>query len=248
MQAAFECPLHMSPLSAGLWQCKWSCVIHQGGRKILVQLWAFFTNSSKRSASYAKAAVAVWFKKTWGDSSATGLLQQIVSIRFLLVVYLLHEVLPPLSHLSKEAFQWGTVSFSAIEPAIKYTTDQITEIATERRTLLRLKEDLGEGGRLSDTELTLTHSSESYLESLTEKYINSLKDKDWFPESLPVLSAFKIFNPTAIPDRSEQSFMEYNIGEIHILAAHFYQDADDQERKQKSWNANGKSSNTIYFS
>lgn len=68
------------------------------------------------------------------------------------------------------------MSFSAIEPAIKYTTDQITEIATERRTLLRLKEDLGEGGRLSDTELTLTHSSESYLESLTEKYINSLKD------------------------------------------------------------------------
>lgn len=106
------------------------------------------------------------FKETEGDSTATGLLQQTANIKFLSVVYLLHEVLPPLSHLSK-AFQRGTVSFSAIEPAIKYTTDQITEIATERRPLLRLKEDLGEGGRLSGTELTLTPSSESYLENLT---------------------------------------------------------------------------------
>ena len=37
------------------------------------------------------------------------------------------------------------MSFSAIEPAIKYTTDQIMEIATEKRPLLQLKEDLGEG-------------------------------------------------------------------------------------------------------
>ena len=126
--------------------------------KILVQLWSFFKNSSKQSASYSKAAVAVkslvvtgkegkraiakklkkacrtrWlstkmaiqgvfedfvpltqtlrvFKETEGDSTATGLLQQTANIKFLSVVYLLHEVLPPLSHLSK-AFQQGTVIF-----------------------------------------------------------------------------------------------------------------------------------------
>lgn len=186
--------------------------------KILVQLWSFFKNSSERSASYAKAAVAAksllvtskegkrvvakklkkacrtrWlstemaiqgifqdfvpltqtlrvFKEPKGDSTATGLLQQIANIKFLSVVYLMHEVLPLLSHLSK-AFQRGTVSFSAIEPAIKYTTDQITEIATEKRPLLQLKKGLGEGGRLSGTELTLTPSSESYLENLTVRIL-----------------------------------------------------------------------------
>ena len=247
--------------------------------KILVQLWSFFRNSAKRSAPYAKAAVAAksllvtskegkrvvtkklkkacktpWlstemaiqgifgdfvpltqtlrvFKETEGDSTATGLLQQIANIKFLSVVYLLHEVLPPLSHLSK-AFQRGTVSFSAIEPAIKYTTDQITEIATEKRPLLRLKEDLRESGRLSGTELTLTPSSESYLENLTVRYINSLNNiTDRFSENLPVLSAFKIFDPTAIPGRSHESFKEYGVSEIDILAAHFYQEADDQEEK-----------------
>lgn len=185
--------------------------------KILVQLRSFF-NSSERSASYAKAAVAAksllvtskegkrvvakklkkacrtrWlstemaiqgifqdfvpltqtlrvFKETEGDSTATGLLQQKANIKFLSVVYLMHEVLPLLSHLSK-AFQRGTVSFSAIEPAIKYTTDQITEIATEKRPLLQLKKGLGEGGRLSGTELILTPSSESYLENLTVRIL-----------------------------------------------------------------------------
>ena len=65
------------------------------------------------------------------------------------------------------------------------------------------------------------------------RYIDSLKDniRDQFSESLPVLSAFKIFDPTAIPGRSDQSFKKYGIREINILAAHFYQEADDQEEK-----------------
>ena len=52
-----------------------------------------------------------------GDSMATGLLQQVGNIKFLSAVYLLHQVLPPLAHLSK-VFQAGSVSFSAIGPAI----------------------------------------------------------------------------------------------------------------------------------
>lgn len=144
--------------------------------KILVQLWSFFKNSSKRSASYAKAAVAVkslavtgkegkraiakkmkkacrtrWlstemaiqgvfedfvpltqtlrvFKETEGDSTATGLLQQTANIKFLSVVYLLHEVLPPLSHLSK-AFQRGTVSFSL-------SSQQLSTLLIKLRRLL----------------------------------------------------------------------------------------------------------------
>ena len=81
------------------------------------------------------------FKETEGYSTATGLLQKIANIKFLSVVYLGST---STSHLSKD-FQQGTMSFSAIEPAIKYTTDQLMEIATEKRPLLQLKEELGEG-------------------------------------------------------------------------------------------------------
>ena len=120
--------------------------------KVLLQLRAFFKNSSKQSVSYAKAAVAatslvIWnkkgkkvvakklkkacrtrwlstelaikgvfedfvpltqalrvYKETESDSTAIGLLQQTGNIKFFSAVYLLHEALPALSHLSK-AFQ-----------------------------------------------------------------------------------------------------------------------------------------------
>ena len=54
-----------------------------------------------------------------GDSMATGLLQQVRNIKFISAVYLLHQVLPPLGHLSK-VLQAGSVSFAAIGPAINY--------------------------------------------------------------------------------------------------------------------------------
>lgn len=68
------------------------------------------------------------FKETEGDSTATGLLQQTANIKFLSVVYLLHEVLPPLSHLSK-AFQRGTVSFSL-------SSQQLSTLLIKLRRLL----------------------------------------------------------------------------------------------------------------
>ena len=230
--------------------------------KVLLQLWAFFKNSSKQSASCDKAAVAakslvIWnkkskkivakklkkacrtrwlstelaikgvfenfvpltqtlrvYKETESDSTAIGLLQQTGNIKFLSAVYLLHEALPALPHLSK-AFQRGNVSFSAIQPAINYTLDQLTEIADERKPLRRLREDLCEGGRLAGTKISLTPASESYLENLTVRYVDSLKDntKNRLSDSLPVLSAFRIFNPTAVPHRSEKSFKDYGVAE-----------------------------------
>ena len=253
--------------------------------KVLVQLWTFFKNSAKRSATYAKAAVAAkalvvqndkskkviakkvkkacktrWlstdleirgvfedfvpltqtlglYKELENDSTAIGLLKQTVNIQFLSVVYLLHTVLPALSRLSK-AFQRETVSFSAIQPAIDYTLDQLAEIAAEEKPLRKLQKNLGEGGRLATREISLTATAESYLENLTVKYTDSLKDNinNRFSESLPALSAFKIFDPSAVPNRSDLSFKHYGVAEIEILAAHFYQEevgADHQEKAEE---------------
>lgn len=169
------------------------------------------------------------------DSTAIGLLKQTTNIQFLSAVYLLHEALPALSHPSK-AFQRGIVSFSAIQPAIDYTLDQLTEIAAEKKPLRKLQKDLGEGGRLVTTEISLTPTAESYLQNLTVKYTDSLKDNinNRFSESLPVLSAFKIFDPIAVPNRSDLSFTEYGVAEIKILATHFYQEAVDANQKEKA--------------
>ncbi|KAK3745838.1 hypothetical protein QZH41_004302 [Actinostola sp. cb2023] len=153
------------------------------------------------------------------DSTAIDLLKQVRNVKFLSTVYLLHEVLPALSHLSK-AFQRGTISFSAIDPAIKYTIDQLREIATSQKPLEKLKKDLGEGGRLSISEVKLTSFNEQYLRNLTVKYVGSLTEniENRFAESLPVLSAFKIFDPMAVRCRSDEEFKEYDCALQHILA------------------------------
>ena len=83
-----------------------------------------------------------------GDSMATGLLQQVGNIKFLSAVYLLHQVLPLLAHLSK-VFQAGSVSFAAIGPAINYTLEALETVSKEKRPLSALQKDLCTDGRLS---------------------------------------------------------------------------------------------------
>ncbi|KAK3726559.1 hypothetical protein QZH41_001963 [Actinostola sp. cb2023] len=109
---------------------------------------------------------------------------------------------------------------TAIDPAIKYTIDQLREIATSQKPLERLKKDLGEGGRLSISEVKLTSFNEQYLRNLTVKYVGSLTEniENRFAESVPVLSAFKIFDPMAVPCRSDEEFKEYDWALQHILA------------------------------
>ena len=51
-----------------------------------------------------------------------------------------------------------------------------------------------------------------------------------FLESVPVLSAFEIFDPNSIPDRSDKAFKEYGYVQINTLTHHFYQ----EEEKRKS--------------
>jgi len=48
-----------------------------------------------------------------GDATATGLLKQIGNVKFLGAVYLLHDVLPVLSHISK-VFQEGEISLAVL--------------------------------------------------------------------------------------------------------------------------------------
>lgn len=59
-----------------------------------------------------------------GDSTATGLLQQTGNLKFISTVYLLHEVLPILGHLSK-TFQEGEICLAEIKPALDYTIDRL---------------------------------------------------------------------------------------------------------------------------
>ena len=64
------------------------------------------------------------------DAATSGFLQKLKQVKFLGTIYILAEVLPKLSALSK-AFQAGKFNFSAILPAIAHTKLQLETIKAE---------------------------------------------------------------------------------------------------------------------
>ena len=55
-----------------------------------------------------------------------------------------------------------------------------------------------------------------------------------FKDCLPILSAFKIFDPVALPPKSDDSFSEYGDKEIKILAEYLYQLENGESKVQKT--------------
>ena len=95
------------------------------------------------------------------------------------------------------------------------------------------RRDLAEDGRLHCSGLTpLTAHEETLLRNLTLKYVHALQDNiaSRFKYSL---SAFKIFDPVAVPPKSDQSFSEYGYKEVKILAEYLYQLETGESKVQK---------------
>jgi len=164
-----------------------------------------------------------------GDATATGLLQQTTNL-FLGTVYLLREVLPILGHLSK-TFQQGEVCLASIAPAIEYIADRLDEVGQQREHLRKLKEDLSESGRLQRCKIpVMSPHMEEQLKNLTIKYVDALKEniENRFAGNLTVLTAFRVFDPTAVPKKTEVGFKQYGIADVALLGDFFYQERENK--------------------
>ncbi len=77
-------------------------------------------------------------------------------------------------------------------------------------------------------------SHEKQLTTLTKVYVAALRDNinNRFDGSIPVLTAFGIFNTLAVPDKSEPTFKEYGMKDISVLADHFYQEMEPKAQEE----------------
>ena len=110
-------------------------------------------------------------------------------------------------------------------------------MAEKQSPLERLRRDLAEDGRLHYSGLTpLTAHDETLLRNLTSKYVHALQNNiaSRFKDSLPILSAFKIFDPVVVPPKSAQSFSENGDKEVKILAEYLYQLETGESKVQKT--------------
>ena len=154
-------------------------------------------------------------------SLAAGLLKKIKNYEFLGTLYLLKDMLPNLSALSK-VFQTGSLNFSRIIPSLKKCKSKLQEVEREGTVIENLKNDLK--GRLRSLNIELTEREEMRLKTFPKKYVDSIcKNIDErFPESTcKVLESFSIFDIDLLPPPDTDAFKVYGTEEVSCLAKQF---------------------------
>ena len=166
------------------------------------------------------------------DGLASYLPSKIKSFKFVGAIYILKAVLPEQAALSK-AFQRGTVNFGRIVHAINHTTDKLTKIAQEETPITQLQVDVQESGRLGTCNLQTNEYEVQVLRNHLRNYVHALKQNITlrFKDSMPVVSAFNLFNPTAIPNRGTSEFTSYGCKEVATLTEHYFPNDEESQRQ-----------------
>lgn len=100
-----------------------------------------------------------------------------------------------------------------------------------------MKKDLLPGARLNLSEVSLTPAMEEQLLNLLNNYVSSLQANihQRFDDALPVVSAFSIFDPLAVPNPGSPGFTDYGKKEVVILAKHFYSGNPKEHQLIAEW-------------
>ncbi|XP_053396870.1 uncharacterized protein LOC128556296 [Mercenaria mercenaria] len=170
------------------------------------------------------------------DAAAHGLLMKMKSLKFLGAIYILSDILPVLSELSRH-FQHDSLNFSAILPAINQCKDKLKQIRENEEPLQKLSEDIDSFTDMC-AEIKSNAKSSNELHALLRNYIDSLiKNIDRrFSDTSAVVAAFAIFDPTTLPRSDEVHFKTYGDSQIALLADHFFSDDVEKEKLKIQWN------------
>lgn len=230
---------------------------HKKLKKACSTRWLSFDASTQAVYADYVAILITLSELSASDATAKGLLHEITTTKFLGTVYILKEVLPKLSKLSK-TFQYSNTNFSTVQSSVDYTIDRLKKIKKEMTPLKNVKADLDPvNGRLQlisavqqDTSnqpntcddsakpsviqklselrpLEMNQGTEKQLSDLLSKYITCLVSNinDRFQESLPVVSAFQVFDPLLVPDVGGVGFSDYGEIDVKTMADHFYSES-----------------------
>ena len=174
-----------------------------------------------------------FFKES--DATACGLLTQTRHHKFIGAIYIMDAVLPPLAILSK-AFQFGELSFDAIPSAISACIAKLDKVVSEKDEILaQLSQDMEENGKFGMIELSPNDVTTQFQSRLCVSYVENLKKNisSRFP-NIPLIAAFSIFNPEAIPERNSPELKRYGEEKLAKLADHFSSTLDT-ERLKSEW-------------
>ena len=150
--------------------------------------------------------------------------------KFIGVVTVMNHILLTLNRLSCK-FQQGKVSFQYIQPALEKCIDELNKISQTEAPITEFQSDLSPTGRLRQAELTLSDRNKQFLRNVLPKCVSLLKENinNRFP-TLPLFSAFSIFNPPHVPERDDPGLSEYCNANGKLLPQQYFD--TDSDRKQ----------------
>ena len=133
------------------------------------------------------------------DPAADGLLKKIDNVQFIGMLYILKEVLPQFSTLSK-TFQTDCLNFSIVGRSIEKTMRNLKSLVSNDTPLNKLLADMEE--RLLVCDIQLTQNQKEVVHNLTKSYVSALERniRERFPEDVKtVLESFDILNADMVP-------------------------------------------------
>ena len=156
------------------------------------------------------------------DVVATDLLKKMKNVRFGTSLFILEEILPIFAKLSK-TFQAGTINFSCIEPSIQEAKDALTETSLTEKVMTKFVQETKGNERLFFLEFTPTEAQIEEAIGKMSNYVQALVSNlsDRFKEDAPLLTAFSVFIPCLLPDKSDQNFKNYGNAKLESLDSHF---------------------------
>ena len=151
-----------------------------------------------------------------GEPTAHGLYRFMKCYKFVATAYLMSDILPHLSRLSR-IFPKENVDLSLIQHCLKTTTDTINRYKDTAGP------NLGKLGHVHCTELkdfnieATNVQKEAFKLSIQCKYVEAIVKQlqDRFPH-VEVLSAFSVFDPQNIPSEEDQ-LTTYGQDELEML-------------------------------
>ena len=165
---------------------------------------------SMNSVFETYAALLHTFQELKKDALAVGMLKKMKTGKFLGTIYILKEVVPCLTTLSK-TFQAGALNFSHVGPAINHNQASLEAVKSSQSPLKKLQEDIKPEGRLGGLELTITDDDKKILGNLLSAYVSGLAKNitSRFNDCLSALSSFSILSPVFLPKSTSPEFKEY---------------------------------------
>ncbi|CAG2212072.1 unnamed protein product [Mytilus edulis] len=187
-------------------------------KKACTTRWQSFDSSVKAVNSEYEAILQTLYALREKDATALGLYKKVKQVKFIATIYILDEILPLLSIVSK-TFQKGTIDLFKIGPTLEYTKEQLNKVMESESPIVKLKHDLEEGKRLHVLEIKVTDHMITEVTNLLKNYISTLIENidKRFGDSLPVLTALSIFDPLRVPEKEHVGFSSYGQNQMKVL-------------------------------